>query len=218
MNNNSPQTVEEPCHQALLVALEQNWLHARHQEYQRFWLLNVYVAITTAIAWLIFTKGFYTFISTLLLLFLTAVSLSVFFTLLKMNAEFANHIAAIQWIAEKLRLIIKLDNANKKRIMFKGYMALPLPLPIRAHEVFFTWLPLCTTTIILALLVYNVWNMWSKIFQIIKACPPPIIISVCVIAPITACLLWIILEKVFKKKAKDLLDGRKPDEIKIKYE
>ncbi|MFQ6121107.1 MAG: hypothetical protein ACE5KE_14625, partial [Methanosarcinales archaeon] len=71
-------TVEGPTQEALLVALEQNLLHARYEESQRFWLLIVYLLITLGIVSLISAKGFFTVTAIVALSYLFVLSLSIF--------------------------------------------------------------------------------------------------------------------------------------------
>lgn len=207
--------VGEPSQGALLAALEQNWLHARHQESQRFWLLNVYLLITLGIVSLISAKGFFTITAVISLVFLFILSLSVFLVLIKLNAEFSNHIRAVQWIAEKLKLIKAIESGKSvdKKIMFKGFMALPLPLPIRAHEIFFTYLPLFITATAFALFFSSILGI-SKILG--EGTIPITIISIIVFIIIVLVLYYGILKKV-KKESRDILEGREPEGLKIKY-
>jgi len=148
---------------ALMKALEQNWLHARHQEVQRQQQLFIFLAITgvmltiisqTYIAWQSTLKQFW-----LAFLFLMIFSHMVSSSFIKWNLEFSNHIAGVQWISERLKLIGPISNEREQNVldfkhfrthkdqdrlkkkllndaMFQGYMALPLPLPKRVHQNF----------------------------------------------------------------------------------
>jgi len=182
-----------PSEQALLTAMEQNWEHARHQENQRLNLFNIYAVL---VAGIIYVVGLINevWIRLLLIYFLAFLSVSIYLAFLKWNAEFSNHIAAIQSISRELRLLKEMEEADKEllrknwkeaqkeepkrieRLFFKiedlflkiaelfiklvfkkepkkkdipeyaffkdAYMALPLPLSIRAHEWTFTKFPM----------------------------------------------------------------------------
>lgn len=96
-------------------ALKLNWDHARHQENQRLWLLNIYAVVAAAIIGVIHLQGL-SWISVASLFFLFFFSLSVYFACLKWNAEFANHITAIQWISEKNRIDKEDDKRGKTEL------------------------------------------------------------------------------------------------------
>jgi len=153
---------------ALLHALVQNWEHARHQEIQRLHLLGFYATIVTAVIYLTPHTWAYEGFRCIPFFFLFLVSFFVYGAFLKWNAEFGNHMAAIQWICEKLNLI---RPANGKDDLIKkaadhgitaipncaffneAYMALPLPLSIRVRKWFFAFFPLILTALSFGLAV-----------------------------------------------------------------
>lgn len=128
---------------ALRVALEQNWLHARHQENLRerqnylYWVSWAAVLaylpaadIALSAAWFLFG----------LIALFSAIVVS---TSLKWTAEFDNHVTTAYFVAAELGLIEPAQPAQVGRLAslfsvrkflsypeFRGYMALPLDLPI----------------------------------------------------------------------------------------
>jgi hypothetical protein len=148
----------------LIVAFEQNWEHARHQETQRQTMLSIYLAIFGAV--LTFIADKFNGLETLaqywtVFLFLGLISIFVSYSIAKWNEEFKNHIRAIQWLSEKMKLIQRISEndtscklkatcvPNKEKFrkskmrealindaFFEGYVGLPLPLPRRAHQGF----------------------------------------------------------------------------------
>ena len=231
-------TLEARCNEpqadaVLLHALVQNWEHARHEEMQRLHLLGFYAAIVTAVIYLTPYIWAYEGFRCIPFFFLFLVSLFVYGAFLKWNAEFGNHIAAIQWISEKLNLIKpveKRDDLIKKAakrgitaipnyaFFNEAYMALPLPLSVRVHEWFFTRFPLMLTALSFGFAVgvslYDMFNIsiqTSSIGLFVK-----VIISA--IAGIVGFLLMLfycyrILRRV-KKEAGLYIEYRKPTAIK----
>ena len=232
----------EPQEDALLHALVQNWEHARHQEIQRLHLLGFYAAIVTAVIYL--TPHIWTYEGfrciPFFLLFL--VSLSAYGAFLKWNAAFGNHIAAIQWISEKLNLIKPVNGKDLiKRATEHGitaipnyaffneaYMALPLPLSVRVHEWFFTRFPLILTALSFGLavgvLAYDIFYIISMICSIfnISIQISSISLSVKVIVSIIAWVVGSLLMGVYcyrmlkrvKEEAGLYIEYRKPKGIR----
>jgi hypothetical protein len=209
-------SADEPSEKTLLTALKENWLHARHEESQRFWFLNIYIVVTGAIIKMILEEGLSSITAIASLVFLFVLSLSVFLIIIKVNAEFSNHIRAIQWIAEKLKLI-KAVQADNKKIMFKGVMALPLPLPryLRAHIIFMC-LPLLITSASLSLLTYSILNEFKDLLSLVSQQVLQIICSLIVFI-VSAFILYFAFLKKAESACKKLLDGRKPHDIEIEY-
>lgn len=171
----------------LLEALKQNWEHARHQEVQRQHQMYVFMIVLGATLTFIF-DGFIDWFKTLsqfwvVFLFLAIFSWYVSYNLTKWSLEFQNHIANIQWISDKMKLIIpqsktrenaidgakiEINNAEltskeknqlKKDAYFQGIMGLPLPLQKRVNQNFDT----------LAVYIFG-GTFWAFISGLLIAC------------------------------------------------
>lgn len=116
----------EPEKDALLKALAENWLHARHAESERLWFTNIYALIVAGVLGFAGRQllGFETLGRFLpFAMFLLALSLLGFLLVRKLNAEFVNHVDAIKRICQlpKIGLIREKPGAEPDE-----YMALPL--------------------------------------------------------------------------------------------
>ena len=154
---------ENNRNRSLLVALQQNWEHARFEETQRQYQLFVFMGVFGGILVYIsqniktWDQAFSQF--WLAFLFLSVYVWFIAFNVKKWNLEFQNHIAHIQWLSEELELnqplsperendlseYFKKSNmdevedmlkALKEDSMYQGYMGLPLPLPRRVGQNF----------------------------------------------------------------------------------
>jgi len=176
--------------------------------------------------------------------FLYVLSIYVFFDVTKENLEFSNHIRAIQWISEKLSLNKMLSEERKKTIeklrverelseedskdiMFQGYMALPLPVPMRVHEIL--------QKLMYLFIFGSVWASISGIairlnlFSFLQSLSLPAVqlpidalrLSAYLFGTaggIILCLYCRKRVKQVKSKAKKLLDLREPEEIRMRYQ
>ncbi|HKZ21733.1 MAG TPA: hypothetical protein VJ165_00840 [candidate division Zixibacteria bacterium] len=163
MGNNK--SIDGPSEDALLSALKQNWEHARQEaHYRNSYFSFFWVGSGAAISFLltkipstaenIFAQPILHLLKLygLIAVFFALAAIFVLFAIVKGNLEFANHIKAVQWIAEKLNL----NEYNPKDTKeFKGFMALPLPLKIpRVHRIF-------EATMYFAILV---WGFWTFVY------------------------------------------------------
>lgn len=146
---------DRPTAAALIAALQENWLHARHVENLRERQNYLYwVAWGAILAYLASSSGARSTISgpdlTWLFVLMAVFSAVALSTSLKWTAEFGNHIAAVYYAAEELGLNkpAQMTDASPTRGIrgkvrmfwstrwalpypeFRGYMALPLDLPI----------------------------------------------------------------------------------------
>jgi hypothetical protein len=136
-----------PARESLLAALHENWAHARHQEQVRerhnylYWVSWAAVVAFAGTQHLALSDVAMAPLYVFLMLFSVVAVLAT----LKWTAEFSNHIAAVYKTSRKLRLI-RPDPAPEVTSRFrwfasvkpalpypahlKGYMALPLDMPI----------------------------------------------------------------------------------------
>ena len=130
----------DPKSEALLAAFAQSWEETRHAEKSRMQYSNLYwLAVGAALALALQHKdGFLEGLEKywVLFLFLGVISILTSFLVVKCNEEIKNHVAGIQWIAEEIALIRPAASTDDPRIMFTGYMALPLPLGVRVINIF----------------------------------------------------------------------------------
>ena len=96
--------------EVLLAILEQNWVHARHQEEERMWFTRMYAIIVTGVIGFVSIRGLKD--SFFLILFLIYLSITGIIATYKLSAEFHNHMTKIELIVDKLKA--------------KNYMGLPL--------------------------------------------------------------------------------------------
>ena len=101
---------EDPSEEVLLGILEQNWIHARHQEEERTWFTKIYAIIVTGVLGFVSIKGLED--SLFLIIFLMYLSITGIIATYKLSAEFHNHMDKIELIVDKLKA--------------KKYMGLPL--------------------------------------------------------------------------------------------
>jgi len=226
---------------ALFHALVQNWEHARHQEIQRLHLLGFYATIVTAVIYLTPHTWAYEGFRCIPFFFLFLVSFFVYGAFLRWNVEFSNHIAAIQWICEKLNLIKPIEKKDdlieeaaehgitaipNYAFFDEAYMALPLPLSIRVHEWFFTLFPLILTALSLGLavgvLTYDIYDillcsMFNISIQISSTSLSVKFIASLIVGLVGLFLGWILCRRILRRikdEANLYIKYRKPEEIK----
>ncbi len=123
----------------LQIALQENFNHARHQETQRERYMAWYWTLWAAAFAYVGRQG--TFCEQVapnapIFTFLAVMSFVALVATLKWNTEYANHIAAIAAIAQKLGLNTPTPGQKKieKTVLpypeFVGYLALPLNFPL----------------------------------------------------------------------------------------
>lgn len=141
-------TNPKPSDAALIAALQENYVYARHQEQQRERNSFLYWAAWAGAIGLIYSGEASSSVTDYpwLFLFLALLALPVLAGSLKWSAEFTNHIAAAEAAARELKLNTRLkeDGEQPNRFLknltlkfhnplpypeFKGYMAFPLKLP-----------------------------------------------------------------------------------------
>jgi len=170
-----------PSEKALLHAFIQNWEQIRHYQLQRLHLLGFYATILAALTVLAPYILTFNIIRAAPFFFLFCLSFFVYGAFLKCNAELANHTAAVHWISEKLRLIKKMDDEKRSKLVeearlknIKGifefhlfdtsYIALPLPIYAPILRIPLSVLgPLIATSLSLCfatgLLIYDILNI-----------------------------------------------------------
>lgn len=236
----------EPSENALIVALKENWLHARSQEQSRIWHLNFYMLMLAGILAIAFRERLplhHVLVNYWPLFgFLYVLAIYVLLDIAKLNLEFSNHIRAVQWISEKLNLdkelseerekLIerflaegKLSEEEKGDVMYQGYMALPLPVPVSVYKVF--------QNLMYLLIIGTAWASISgfilqfNIFSFLTYFQSPILLPMSQIRlsayltgaffGLVSCLFCRASVKRISYKAKKLLDLREPDGIKLRY-
>lgn len=210
-----------PSENSLIATLEQNLLHAQHVENHRFWISNVHWLAVAAFGAFIVDKGITSGAAMAALVVLFIFSLNVYLLVIKLNEEFANHYRAVQWTAEKLQVIRplknnelkKLDASMKDKVMFRGFLALPLPLRIRVHRVFSTSISLLITATTFSCLLYSFLG-WGKYLE--PKSDPAIFASVGAFAAVAA-LMYYLVHRPADKTRRAILRERRPDNIKIEY-
>ncbi len=96
--------------------MKENWLHARHVETERMWFVNIFAAITVGTIVYLSKMGLEVFPLIVLLLF----SLFCLWVTIKLNAEFGNHMKAIENIFEDGKIPVG------KQTEWRKYMGMPL--------------------------------------------------------------------------------------------
>jgi len=116
----------------LLIALQENLEHARHQENLRERLTFMYWAAWSASIGFIYQKGGDLLSYPWIFLLLFVISIPVLISTLKWSSEFANHMNAAASICNELG--INIPNIKDRKFFtypeFSGYMALPIKVPI----------------------------------------------------------------------------------------
>lgn len=130
-----PPADSKPSESALISALHENWLHARHAQELRDRLNNLYWVSWGAILALVKDDAVN---RPSLFAFFVILSAVVISTSLKWTAEFANHIAAAYSVSERLGLVVP-NRPGRRAISARrplpfpehvGYMGFPLEAPI----------------------------------------------------------------------------------------
>lgn len=205
---------DQPSTCSLLAALEQNWEHARHEENLRLAYFTFYwVALASAIAFAVEkgqSKGLMALADFWLVFFLLGlVSVFTLLAVIKASEEFRNHVRAAQWIAENLKLNVPVSPGSQPDIMFKGFMALPLPLPIRVNKVF---------KYLMYIAIVATWAIATAGFMMRMAgLAKEFAITVAVL--ISGLICWYLHARVEKAEAatNHILGGRQPAGIEIRY-
>lgn len=155
----------EPTEDALIAALHENWDHARHIESQRTSMANIYfLVISGLVAVLLSILKFFPeninslgilFIG-LCLLYIGAFSFGFYCIFIKHDIEFGNHIAHISWIAQKLKLnrYENIGDSGAINDEYRGYMGLPLNIPIYGKFYIFTFIPAIISSFFLSIGFY----------------------------------------------------------------
>jgi len=117
---------EEHSEVTFISILKENWLHARHVEIERRWFANIYAIIIVALSAYMGESG----VDVLPLYALLIISIVWLCITLKQNAEFRNHINAIQNIFNNEK--ITLGEKGEWRI----YMGMPLSAKGGIYKVF----------------------------------------------------------------------------------
>lgn len=237
---------DDDMKEVLREALSENWQVARHIETLRQRFLSAFILIFGGVLTAVLSIG--GSLDMILMKFWPVFSFLLVFSILtlqnfvKWNNEHSNHLRAVQWISEKLRLNEKLSADRKTVIrnlknlkgkekmendaMFQGYMALGLPLPIRVHKVF-EW-------VMLIIIVFTSWVSFVGLISVSATILTSLIpeigtvgaysslsqISIYILSFALALLILQynlkLMKKVYRNAAK-ILDLRQPDEIEIRY-
>lgn len=231
--------------ESLLVALNQNWEHLRHQEIQRQHQLYVYVLLFSAS--LTFMLNDYVALHLTLqqfwpvFLFLSIYSFIVSSSVAKWNLEFKNLFKNIQWLSEKLDLIWPMSTKrieeisnpnliceNKESLladsMCQGYVGLALPLQKRVNRNFETIVDVIllgtTAAFISGLFIYIINSTLSLSTIDISG----FIFSLRLVAypiglSISFVVTWVNIKtrNNMKENTVKLLDVREPDDISLRY-
>jgi len=214
-----------PSEDSLVVAIQENWAHARHVENSRGWHLNLFMAATAAVLAVIFQEGpasVHNILSRywIVFVFLFVFSTYTFLAVTKLNLEFQNHIRAIQWASEELQLNRPISEKGGYR--YRGYMALPLPVGIRRRAIFefFTVLMVGGTLgASLAGLIFD--RMRDLANWICGPCVPQpdmVRLTAYSVAAISLFLTSFVLYMYAKRqedKANSLIDSRKPNHNRV---
>ncbi|MEM3770234.1 MAG: hypothetical protein QXG76_03495 [Candidatus Bathyarchaeia archaeon] len=168
----------------LLSALGIMFEHLRHVEAERRQFFYFHTLLITAflstspVLWSMW-KG----VVVILVYFLSAFSLIIYYYNLRANANISEHVTVIQWISEKLGLIKKMEESEKEHLKLKlkklgvkeikeysffkdVYICIPSPLSISIHEVVFTSFPRFLTSVFFA--TANVLAVWCLIVEILR--------------------------------------------------
>jgi len=168
----------------LLSVLKIMFEHIRHVEAERRQFFYFHIILITAflsassVLWSMW-KG----VVIILVYFLSAFSLIIYYYNLRTNANISEHVTVIQWISEKLGLIKPMESSEQEHLklelkklgvkeikgyaLFKEtYICIPSPLSISIHEVVFTFFPRFLTSVFFA--TANVLAMWCLIVEILK--------------------------------------------------
>ncbi len=227
--------------QSLIVALEQNFEHARHIELQRQQHLYVFIALLGVVLTVIFgyTASFHLALQQFwpVFLFLTIYSFTISSSIAKWNVEFKSHLRHIQWIAEKLELIQPLSKEREAIItnskckddkgaligdsMAQGYLALALPLRKQVNLNFELIVDIIlggmTLAFVTGLLFYI--NSFSSFLPILSASLPSYLLAYpigLIFAVAFVCYNYVSRKKM-KKYAAKVLDARQPDGVTTYY-
>ncbi len=101
---------------AFIDIMKENWLHARHVESGRMWFANIFATIIVGTSAYLSKVG----LDVLPLLVLLIFSLFCLWVTIKLNAEFANHMKAIETIFNDGKIAL----GDKKE--WRKYMGMPL--------------------------------------------------------------------------------------------
>ncbi len=227
--------------QSLIVALEQNFEHARHIEIQRQQQLYVFIILLGAVLTFIFSNTI-TFHLALqqfwpVFLFLAIYSFTISSSIAKWNIEFKSQLLHIQWIAEKLKLIQPISKEREAAIinskykedkgaligdsMSQGYLALALPLRKRVNlnfELIVDIILVGTTfAFVTGLLIYI--NSFSPFMPPLSAALPSYLLAypIGLIFAVFFVYYNYASRKKMKKYAAKLLEARQPDGINVYY-
>ena len=98
--------------------LKENWLHARHVENGRMWFANIFAAIVVGTLAYLSKVG----LEVLPLLVLLIISIFCLWVTIKANAEFANHMKAIEEIFNDGKIPLGVGEQTE----WRKYMGMPL--------------------------------------------------------------------------------------------
>ena len=128
---------KKPGCNALIVALQENWRHARYLATARSRHFNLlWLALAAAFAFVLEENKLLDGLGKywVLFAFLGVLSIATLFVVIKLNLEQDNLFQAIQWTSEELGLIKPTKVQGIPHSHYTGYMALPLRLGFRVRH------------------------------------------------------------------------------------
>lgn len=153
-------------------------------------------------------------------LFLFVFSLYTFFAVIKLNFEFENHLAAIQWASEQLRLNKSVSKNGKYE--YQGYMALPLSLGFSRRAVFRLFTALLVASTIAASLAGGILDRSRDLMAwICGPCAPQpgtikwMAYAVAVISLVSALILLLQYAKHQEDNVKKIIENRRPNRNRV---